>query len=235
MSSPLENLEQLLPELPAAIERRSVGHMLAKTIEALNDSNRQAERLRAVIDIARETGFETDSSQAAALEDVLTIARETADELLKADTADQLRMAQECYSELKKSVNRIEVQQIRPHWRRVVQRDFEPFITIGSLLEQIDHTADLGRRLSACGSAAERTTEPMVAESLRDAIRKLRADRASLESERLSVTEDPEVDSFLNALASGEATLKMVTERVHRWLVKNDALDRFAITPRPGD
>jgi hypothetical protein len=114
----------------------------------------------------------------------------------------------------------------------VVTRDFAPLSAIGSLLEQIDKTSKLGQRLKTCGQKAEQIRDSIPAEELLKAISELRRERSALEVERASVTKDQEVDKFLNALAEGDATLRMVTERVRNWLEQNGALDNFAITPR---
>jgi hypothetical protein len=231
MSAALEQLETLLPELPSAVERRQIGESLGKTAEAIKDSTRQIQRLIAVVEIARETGFNSDRNQAAALNDLIDASKDAAEMMLRAETADQLRSVQEAYRDFNLALVQVD-RQLRPHWRRVVERDFTPLSAIGSLLGRIDSTSNLGQRLIACGREAEQISDRIAAEALRDAIVRLRQEREKLEAERISVTKEPEVDEFLNALAEGDATLQLVTERVYSWLKKNGALDRFKITPR---
>jgi hypothetical protein len=231
MTDNLLELEHLLPELPAAIERRRIGENLGKTATALQDAPRQIQRLTDVLTISRETGFDTDPSQAEAVKELITTAKDAATTMQEAQTADHLREVQDTYKDFVTALMNVD-RQLRPHWRRIVQRDFTPLSAIGTLLERIDKTSELGRRLTTCGSEAEQLGDRIPVETLRKAIQRLGKERAILEIERASVTKEPEVDIFLNALAEGHATLRMVTDRVHSWLEQYDSLDSFAITPR---
>ncbi len=231
MKAALEELEKLLAGLPAAVQRRQIGESLGKTAEALKDSTYQIQRFAAVLEIARATDFESDSNQAAALHDLVEASSDAAGLMLKAETPDQLRSVQDAYKDFFTALVQVD-RQLRPHWRQIVERDFAPLSAIGSLLESIDKNSNLGHRLITCGRQAEQLSERIAAEALRDAIVRLNREREKLEAERNSMTKDPEIDNFLNALAEGDATLQMVTERVHNWLKKYGALDRFAITPR---
>jgi hypothetical protein len=231
MSDPLLELEELLPQLPAAIERRRIGESLGKAAEELRDAPQQIQRFSAVLDIARETAFASDTNQAAAMEDLLECAVSAAKLMSSAQTADQLRSVQDGYKEFTQALRNLD-RQLRPHWSRVVDRDFGPLCAIGSLLEKIDGTAELGRRLTTCGRNAQKVGDKISAEDLRDVIARLHQERNALEIERASVTKDPETDRFLNALAEGKATLRLVTPRVQAWLEQNGALDQFTITAR---
>lgn len=231
MSDSLLQLEELLPQLPAAIERRRIGESLGRTGEELRDAPQQIQRFSAVLDIVRETAFSSDTNQAAAMEDLLDSAVSAANLMSSAQTADQLRSVQDRYKEFTQALRNLD-RQLRPHWIRVVDRDFGPLCAIGNLLEKIDGTAELGRRLTTCGRTAQKVGDKISAEDLRDVIVQLHRERAALEIERASVTKDPETDRFLNALAVGKATLRLVTPRVQAWLEQNGALDQFTITAR---
>src|SRR5262245_37844212 len=130
MRHALEELEELLPELSSAVERRQIGVNLGKTINALEDSSRQVERLIAVIQIARETSFETDPNQAETLNELIETSRDTADAMVKAETPDQVLYIQEAYKEFTRLLTAMD-RQVRPHWRRIVERDFVPLSAIG--------------------------------------------------------------------------------------------------------
>ena len=233
MTDALDELERLLPELEPALERRRLGESLGRVVDALRDSDRHVRRFKAILEIARETEFSAEPRQAEALSELMDAAEMAADGMLKAASADDLKIVQDDYAEFAKTMTKTDRDGIRPHWARIVERDFKPLVAIGALLEKIEGVSDLGHRLVACGREADNSlarTPSM--EALRDEIRRLREDRVALEAERASLTNEPEVDAFLNALAQGRATLRTVTEKVRDWLEQNGALDSFSIRPR---
>lgn len=232
MTDALEELERLLPDLEPSLERRRLGESLGRVVEALRESDRHIRKLEAILEIAEETDFSAEPHQAEALEELMDAAEVAADGMIKASTADDLRIVQDEYKKLTEAITNTDVRGIRLHWARIVGRDFKPLVAIGGLLEKIEGVSGLGRRLVECGREADSSLrrKPPV-ESLRDEIRCLVDDRVTLEAERASLTNEPEVDAFLNALAEGRATLRIVTETVRTWLEQNGALDGFSIRP----
>jgi hypothetical protein len=230
-TDPLQELEQFARELPAAVERRRIGETLGKTVERLRDADAQVERIAAIFDISNETGFGRDPTQADALSDLLACISECADSMLSAQTAVDLKKVQEAYARLVVEVAAVD-RQLRPHWRGIVEHDFRPLAVIGTLLQRIETTKDLGLRLVACGQEAEASLTITSAVSLRTTIHRLREKRTHLENERTSATRERDVDAFLSAVAEGRGTLRMVTSNVHQWLARNEALDMFTITAR---
>lgn len=228
MSDALVELESLLPELPAAVDRRRIGENLGKTATALQEAPRQVQRLKAVLDIARLTGFDEDQSQKEALDELIDEADRIATAMLMAATADDLRAVREDYEDVLRRIAAVD-RQLRPHWRRRISRDFVPLIAIGRLLRGIGGISGLGDKLVSCGEDAQKSGDLAGAEALREAIVRLQARRAALESEREAIADDPEVSAFLNALASEQATLRLVTNRVRQWLENNGALDSFVV------
>lgn len=233
MTDALDELERLLPELKPSLERRRWGESLWRVVDALRESDRHVRRFKAILEIARETDFSAEPRQAEALSELMDAAELAADGMLKAANADDLKIVQDDYTEFTKTMAKTDRDSIRPHWARIVERDFKPLFAIGALLEKIEGVSDLGRRLVACGREADNSLArtPSI-EALRDEIRRLREDRAALEAERASLTNEPEVDAFLNALAESQATLRIVTGAVRDWLDRNGALDSFSIRPR---
>ena len=232
MTDALDELERLLPELGPSLERRRLGESLGRVVDALRDYDRHVRRLKAILEIAQETEFSAEPRQAEALRELMDAAELAADGMLKAATADDLKIVEDDYTEFAKTMAKTDRDNIRPHWARIVERDFKPLVAIGTLLEKIEGVSDLGRRLVECGRDAGNSlarTPPV--ETLRDDIRRLREERVSLEAERASLTNESEVDAFLNALAEGRATLRIVTEKVRAWLEQNGALDSFSIRP----
>jgi len=230
MSDPLVELEQLLPQIAPAVERRHLGEILGQTVEKLRASDYVIKRFRAVLGISRTIDFKADPNQAAAESELITEGRNLASDLERAQTADDLRDIQAIYGEFARSLANVE-RQIRSHWSRIVQREFRPLISLGTLLERIGSASELGKKLRRCGEEAIVIRESVSADVLHTEIIRLRNLRASLDAERTTLSRDPEVDAFLNALAEGKATLQMVTERVLVWLRQNDALNQFTVRP----
>lgn len=230
MSDKLAELEESLPKLDPALDRRRVGESLGKTVERLRDADRTADRLRAVLEIASEVTFEADPGQATALRELVVEAGSLANDLENAHTAEDLRVIQETYGDFTKSLVNVD-RLLRVHWRRVADREFRPLVSVGELLENIGVASSLGQRLRQCGEEAVGIRDSVPAEVLRDSILRVRAIRSALEQERTSMTKDSEVDNFLTAVADGKATLSMITERVRDWLDRNNALDRFGVRP----
>src|SRR3546814_4631309 len=81
---------------------RQIGDSLGKSAEKLKDSDKLICRLAAVLEIARETDFESDSAQAAALKELLSETKFLANELESAQTAEALREIPDSYADLTK-------------------------------------------------------------------------------------------------------------------------------------
>ncbi|MEJ1935071.1 hypothetical protein WDZ92_33150 [Nostoc sp. NIES-2111] len=224
----LVELEGLLPDLPRALEHRRLGESLGRTASALRDWPRQESRLTALLEQGEETGFGANPQQVQVKQNALDAAAEAAAAMIEAATAEDLRDVNELYSNLRQPLASLEAV-ITTHWRSIVDTEFRPLSVIGGLLERIDDTSDLGHRLSACGREAEASTRAPSAEALRDAVQRLRRTRAALEEERRSLTGEPEVDRFLDAVARGGAALRMETPAVRAWIEAHDAMNIFVV------
>lgn len=232
MTDALDELERLLPELGPSLERRRLGESLGHVVDTLRDHDRHVQRLKAILEVAQETDLWAESRQEEALRELMDAAELAADRMLQAATADDLKFVKDVYIEFTKILANTERDIVKPHWARIVERDFKPLVAIGMLLEKIDGVSDLGRRLAECGRSADNSLASMLrVDTLRDEIRRLREERVLLEAERGLLTNEPEVEGFLNALAEGRATLRIVTEKVRDWLEQNGALDNFSIRP----
>src|SRR3546814_4878943 len=84
------------------LQQRQIGDSLGKAAEKLKDSDKLICRLAAVLEIARETDFESDSAQAAALKELLSETKFLANELESAQTAEALREIPDSYADLTK-------------------------------------------------------------------------------------------------------------------------------------
>src|SRR3546814_20110826 len=83
--------------------------------------------------IARETDFESDSAQAAALKELLSETKFLANELESVQTAEALREIPDSYADLTKSLSSVD-RQLRATWRRPANPDFRQPIAIGSII-----------------------------------------------------------------------------------------------------
>ncbi len=229
MTDALANLETLLPEIGPAVQRRRFGEGLGRTVEALRDAPRHVDRLSALLELAQITGFQDEQGGADIILDLRGAANEAADAMISAADADALRAVVDRYNDLIKQMGPAEGY-LRRHWKEIVDRDFRPLTSVGRLLAGFETTAAVGQRFIACGEAAMGSlANGQSAQSLRDLVRRLVAERAELQAEQRSLTRNTEIDAFLDALRRGEASLRHVTPAVWAWLDANGALNGFSV------
>lgn len=231
MSDPLLELEQLLPQLAPALQRRKIGEHLGETVKALQDSKRHIRRLAALLKLDTLTRDATDGFEGEETRELKVTARSLAERMITAATAEQLRAVKDDYADFIKDLVRAQ-RGITERWTRIVRRDFQPLTTIGEALSEILPGSDLGQRLRECGDRAVASTRASDLGRLCDDIVSLQQQRKSLEGERTQMTTDPEIDLFLNAIASGTAPLALVTDRVRTWLAEKGALGNFTVTAK---
>lgn len=224
----LVELERLLPSLPRAVEHRRLGASLGRATDGLKDWPRQQERMKALLGLVEDTGFGANTPQNRVKLSALKAAEEAAHGMMHAATAEDLREIDNLYSEMRRALASLETV-LTNHWKSIVDTEFRPLIVIGRLLERINGTSDLGRRLLACGRDAEASTEVTSAVALQDAVQRLRGTRAELEEERKSLTGEPDVDLFLDAVARGGAPIQMETPVVRAWIEAQNATNSFVV------
>lgn len=228
---PLSDLESMLADLPAAIDNRRLGDSLTRAIATLKTSERQVERIEALLGLTKDIGFGETKAQSDMVEELRDAAYVTGDQLERADTASSLEKAVFSYDhDLAKSLNNLD-RNIGQHWRTLATREFEPLIAIGNLLTKIDSGSDLGAKLTACGASARATPEGLGGRPLFDHVTKLMKDRERLQARRHDELGNGDVAQFVNALAEDRATLMMVTPQVSKWLGENHAMDKLKVRP----
>jgi hypothetical protein len=228
MTDHLVEIEDFLPQLAPALERRNLGESLGRMASQLNDFKSVAERLSDVLEISKLISFGNDPLQAATLRELIETAEDAATAMMKADTAPDLKEAEHDYNDFKRTLVATHTA-VRQHWRSVVTAEYRPFTTVGRLLEKIEGTRDLGDRMVRLGNEADGSNNLASAGQLKTTILHLSHVRAALEAEKTIMTKDEEVDAFLSQLAQGRATLRLVTPNVFSWLGTHGALDLFDI------
>lgn len=225
MSDVLEDLEQLLPSIPAAVERQRVGAQLDRLNAKLTDFSSATGRFTAVSTVALLIGLDDEN-----IAEMREAALDAGRCLQSAVDETSLDLAGRSYDEFKTAISTAE-KALRYHWRAVVTNDYKPIGVVGTLLRRFGDTLDIGERMVSLAERAERSIGLPILD-LSNEIASLVRVRANLEAEKASMTKNGEVDDFLTKLASGRATLSSVTPSVYSWLREHDALDQLAVSPR---
>jgi hypothetical protein len=229
MTDQLDMLEALLPELPAAADRRRLGDRLVQAIQDLREAPSQARRLKSLIRLAEVVGFGASPDQRATLGELRETARDVGAALEEASDEESLKTAVYDYQKSLLPALATFDRGTREQWTTVVRDQFAPLVAFGELLEKIAGVADLGHRLADCGRRAQRLSGG-AAEDLLTGVTAMLAERDALQTERAQQIGDDEVGAFLNALAIGQATLALITPDVRAWLDENHALGRFRVS-----
>ncbi|WP_156383287.1 hypothetical protein [Rhizobium sp. Root483D2] len=230
MADALEELEQLLPELPQALERRTLGESLSRVASSLNEIRSASRRLSEVLDAADRIGLGDVPEVVEKMDDMSDAALHMASLLMNADDAASLHQIERDLPQFKSTIAGA-FSAMRQRWRNEVAAGYRPFLSLGQLLSKIDHASSLGARMVELGQDANASLTIAQTDQFRDAVIKLIDTRALLESEKTSFTADEQVDSFLSDLAQNQARLRSVTTDVFRWLAEHDALDLFEVRP----
>ncbi|MBY3101166.1 hypothetical protein HFO69_26220 [Rhizobium laguerreae] len=225
MSDALEELEQLLPSIPAAVERQRVGAQLDRVNAKVGDFSNVTAKFTIIRSVAALIDFydENIAEMREAALDAGRLLKEAFDE-------STLDLAGRSYDDLKTAISVAE-RSTRGQWRTVVTNEYRPIAVVGALLQRFGDTLDIGRRMVALAERADRSTALSITE-LPAEIAALASDRTKLEAEKAGMTKNGEVDDFLTKLAAGKATLSSVTPSVFSWLSEHDALDQLGVSPR---
>lgn len=229
MTDCLEELENLAPSIADAIAARNLGHNLERARAALSDAPRQTKRFIALVDAAMLLDAVSSQYAKADLLEAVEESEFLGRKLEQAKTADDIDMIVVAYPDFAKALVKMD-RVVRRLWDDVVEREFRPLQAVGELLIGIEKTKDLGGRLVEIGTAAANLAgrrDP--AEELVPELRRLREARDALQSQWRALTQGPEVDGFLSAVATRSATLADATPNVLKWLKENGALSRFSV------
>jgi hypothetical protein len=229
MSDKLERLEELAPLAPRALATKKLGQSLGQAEGAAREALQECERLTALVDIVVATDGVANASLKPVIEDALDRFDDVGGLLATAADAESLRGIERDYKDLKDSLSRLSMA-VRNHWTNVANREFHPFQTIGEVLIKVDKTRALGERMQSVAEKAAEAARQSSAQAMRRAIIAAIDLRAQVNTERKILFGDPEVDAFLEAAASGTASLEQVTPGVLMKLKELDALAAFKVS-----
>lgn len=226
MTCDLKQVEELILQLPLAVERRKLGERLREAVQALQAAPQQIQRIRALMELAGVL-----ECSPTLLKEVRDTALYIGEDLENVTNPEVLRTATDEYRRiLLPAVGRLE-HALRERCRVFVAERFQPQVGIGTLLTQMHVPDNLGVRLAACAQRGiQLATQGTVAEML-SGLRAQIAELDALQRERSARIPDDEVGSFITALAEKKATLAMVTPNVTQWLAVHGALEDFSVTP----
>lgn len=223
--------EELLPQLSSAMDAIRLDDTARRALESLKDAPRQARRFEAFVSVAQTLGPTCSDVVRSPLYAAARQAEEVGEALEAAtDSGSVQDAAADFLKSLVPAVGRLE-NAVGDAWRKVLREQFEPFAGTGALLEMIPATQTLGAQLKKAVLEARHLAEHRgAAEEFSAAVTRLMAEQAELRTKVQAASGgQPEVDSFLEALAQNRATLRHMTPGVINWLATNDALDVFAV------
>ena len=232
MSDILEEAETLLVQLPDAVARRKFGTQLGQATNELKTANAEIARMKALLELVEVIGYGELPPQREVINDMVELARSIGKLLEDADSADSLRLATFDYANHLRSAIVALDRAVREHWRKEAAEKFQPLVTIGRLLSAMNVGNDLGPRLVACGEEGLASANSGMAIDLLRRIQQVLTEHKALQDERSIQIGDDEVGEFIKALADNRATLAMVTDKVHAWLAKQNALATLKVTTR---
>ena len=217
MSDSLLELEVRLPELPAALERQRLGQQLSEATAKLRSGAQEAEKLAALVALAKLLGFDG-PEQSAQLDEAREEASRVGHSLATAEDAEALKRAMSRFEHHFVPVMKALYRSLWQHWQSIVARDFTPLVQAGRMLGKLDQGSSLARDLEACGAAAQAMQPGASAPELLARVQLLAERRNRLQDQRRKEFGDGAVAAFVNALAENRARLDMVTPEVRDWL-----------------
>lgn len=230
MSDALAQLEADVGLIPAAIQARNLGSILGRVSEKTHDALRQAQRCVALVEMAKSLDGLSTATVETAARHAIKQTREIGEMLASAQGPNDLEAIYEDYGELIVALRDLD-QQVRFIWSLKAKSDYASLIPVGHLLMRIAGAEALGRKLVDIGTKAEAlAAKVQPAETLAPEIVSLKFDRQQALAEMAKFTESAEVDSFLDAVTKGAATLETVTPTVSAWLKAHGALGAFRVT-----
>lgn len=227
MTWSLKQVEDLIPQLPSAVERRKFGERLREAVQVLNDASQQIPRIKTLMELADVLEYSSES-----MVEVRDAALEIGEKLENVSDPEVLHTATDEYQRtLRPEVNRLE-RGLRERCRVFTAERFQPQVSIGKLLTQMHIPDNLGARLVNCAQQGmQLATQGAVAEIL-SGLRTRLAELDALQRERSTRIPEGEVGNFIAALVEERATLAMVTPDVVQWLAEHGALEDFVVRPR---
>jgi predicted transcriptional regulator len=226
----LAELNAVVPTLRGAVETVRLDDTAKRALNTLRSATGQADRFSASVAVMKALGRGQEPAIREALTKASSKAKLIGKALQEASDSEGIQDAESAYDGFGSSLAELE-NAVRNAWRDQVQAEFEPLRGMGELLERIEATQDLGRRLINVGQEARGLLESRPSLSdLRTSVERLRPLAAALREELAHVgDDDPDVTAFLRAMVANQATARHLKPSVLVWLDQRGALDVFAV------
>ncbi len=225
----LAALEALLPEMPAARERVTLGDELRNVGEWLQQHASTLEGFsRACIDSA-SLACEQVPERGTAIEALATV-KDFGSTLAEADNTNDLKAIREEAKDALKAIRDFH-NFLRHAYNSILTTKLQPLGATGELIADIDPSSTLGRRLTDFGARANNVLSRqghLLAAGAREAL----GEASALRAEVAVLATEPEQMAFLDALVAGNAPLSLLTPGVFAWLDRLGGLDRFVVRPQ---
>lgn len=227
--APLDRLKELLPDLPAAKERRELGAALAKACEAIRTVKPFADGLddaAALLAVCAGALGEDRSIVLASLDALSALAAEL-EAAATPDALDHVRFA--VSKQLPAEMKTLHAAVGRA-WRAHVRANLAGMAPLGEVLSRIPSTAKLGQKFRALGNEVAALEQSQKPAGQRLACLQSLLDRRQVLIDQLSEQGiDAEVVRFLQDIAAGWLPLSRLTETVRQWLERAGALGVFRV------
>lgn len=229
MTDALERLEDLAPRIASAKKSLAFGAAADKARIPVEQAPRHALLLTRLVQCAYDLDGLNDAALRQRLSGAIAKAESVGESLEDAETADELEAAAADYPMVGSALMQV-IERLRNHWSQLVAQDFVDLAAVGHLLSKIAGAEAIGHDLVEISTAAQTLAngDPS-AEKLAEGAPALRLRRAQTLDAMQAFTDEPEVDTFLEAVTRQEASLDMVTPKVMAWLTEKDALSAFRV------
>jgi len=226
--APLEELEVLLKDIPAAKERTFFGNALVKAYEQVVQSESLVELLREV-----EVYFAMCTKYLDLPEEVRTelkCIQQLGSRLSGVDSREDYLDVRHHVSNLEREIGALQ-RAVNQAFERMIQREFASIGALGAVLSKVDETRELGKRMEMLGRQAKevskRSTTQVVVE-----VERLRSERQVMRDELDSFGADEAVLAFLQDISQGALPLSRINGSVLPWLEQHHAVGLLTISLR---
>lgn len=227
-ADPLERLEELKSQVPAAITRKNLGAALDAAVRAVKGAEQSISRLevlRAFIPLVRNY---LDSPDKDGLRRQLSNLRGLAQQLERASDTETLSEAtQSVAHQLTPAVDQTD-QFVRRGWKEKIEQAFSSTGRLGGVLRQIPETETLGSEMETVSQRVGQLVASVTdATENAEQYSALLVERDQVNEKLTSLGAGEAVVAFLLAVAEQHASLNHATDDVRAWLGERYALERF--------
>ena len=226
----LADLERLVPEMPAARERVSLGDELNRIGEWLRLNSALLESFVEFSGLCASLAHEAALSDFAVVRESLEVIDGFASTLAEAQDKGGLEAI---WSETKDALSAIKIftAALRRVYSGLFAAKLQTLGSAGDLIADLDPSSTLGGRLTAFAARAGEVSRAPQAQFPAGVLATLTEAKA-LRMEIARLATEPEHMAFLDAIIAGQATLRLLTPGVLDWLKRLGDLDRFVIRPQ---